>query len=150
MSSIIGHKVSEATKQKISKAHMGMFRGETYGSIHNWLIRHFIKEKCDMQGCKSKSFLEFALKKGCKHSHNRDNYFVLCSSHHKKYDYTNERRKKLSESLKKVPHTEIWGKRIGKANKGRKLSKEHRKEISIYQKLSSKTKKRDEKGKFCS
>src|ERR1035437_8636728 len=123
---------SKETKEKIAKAHRGIFTGEAYTTIHSWLRRNFKKDNCEF--CGSDRFVEWALKKGCTHAHNRDNYLTLCSHHHKIYDYTPERRKRLSESLKKVPHTRIWVERIARANRGRKLSEEHKQKISYYNK----------------
>ena len=39
-------------------------------------------------------------------------------------------RKKLSDSLKKVVHTEEWNIKVGNANRGKKISEEHKRKIS--------------------
>ncbi len=55
-----------------------------YSSIHAWLSNNFIKTTCEE--CGSKKNLDWALIKGKKHDHERDNYMILCRSHHIKYD----------------------------------------------------------------
>lgn len=71
----------------------------SYFAIHMWLKTHFGKaENCEYEFCryprtnsagrtlkKPKSF-EYALRKGFRHSHKRENYIQLCSSCHKYYD----------------------------------------------------------------
>lgn len=68
-----------------------------HSSIHTWLNKTAVKVQCVK--CGSKKNLDFALKKGKKHSHNLLNYIVLCRSHHLEYDYTPERKAKISKSL---------------------------------------------------
>ena len=116
---------SKATKEKLRVAKLGLKNPQwtdtpTYGAVHNWLRKNFSKpNKCIF--CGSNRFVEFALKKGYKHDHIRENYLDLCSSCHKKYDYTDERREKLSRALKGRKIS--WADKISKANKGRKPSK---------------------------
>ena len=51
--------------------------------------------------------------------------------HHNEYHHCSEEtRKKRSESLKKVPHTAEWHRKIGDSLRGRKWSDEQRKQIS--------------------
>ena len=110
----------------------GTFTSDSYTSVHKWLSRNFIKlKKCEH--CGSKRFIEWALKKGKRHDHNRDSYLCLCSSCHKKYDYTPERREKLSRSLKLVPHTKEWNRKATAHNKGYKHTDEAKRKMSIYQ-----------------
>ena len=109
----------------------GKFTSTSYTSIHKWLARHFIKSK-KCEHCPNTKFIEWALKKGKKHDHNRDSYLCLCSSCHKKYDYTDERKKKLSDSLKLVPHTKEWNKKVSLGQKGKKMSLEARRKMSEY------------------
>ena len=139
-----GWKHSNETKEKISKHFKGKFRSNTYGSIHTWLLKNFTKHNCER--CGSNRFVEFALKKGCEHQHDRDNYLCLCSSCHKKYDYTNERKIKLSNSLKgrKI----YWIDKIAKANFGKKRSEEHKKRVSEVQKIYTLTRKRNCLGQY--
>lgn len=76
------------------------WKGEnaSHNSIHQWLNRHYKKEICSYCNIKNKK-LDWALLKGKKHSHNRDNYTPLCRSCHLKYDYTDERRRKIGKLL---------------------------------------------------
>jgi len=82
-----------------SKNHRGegnpQWRGERakYQSFHAWLTRHYKKTSCEE--CGSKKNLDWALKKGCKHGHDRKRYIVLCRTDHLKYDYTSARKKKI-------------------------------------------------------
>jgi len=74
-----------------SKAHKGegnpQWKGDEakVSAIHNWLARHFTKEKCSK--CDSVKTLDWALKTGKKYSHNKNNFLVLCRSCHFIYDY---------------------------------------------------------------
>lgn len=135
---------SDDAKKKISEHFKGKFRSNTYGSIHNWLLKNFIKHECEH--CNSSRFVEFALKKGCEHEHKRDNYLCLCSSCHKKYDYTDERKVNLSNSLKgrKI----YWIDEIAKANTGKKRSEEHKKKVSEAQKKYTLTRQRNHLGQY--
>lgn len=120
------------TKLILPKPHRKI-TSDSYSSCHKWLSRNFIKaKKCEK--CGSKRFIEWALKKGKKHSHDRDDYLCLCSSCHKKYDYTPERRAKMSASLKKVVHTEEWNKKVVLANKGFRHSEESKIKMSKWHK----------------
>jgi len=67
------------------------------GSIHQWLYRHFKKDRCET--CGSNKNLDWALKKLKKYEHKRENFHVLCRSCHLKYDYTDERRAKMGRLL---------------------------------------------------
>jgi hypothetical protein len=128
-----------------NKNHQWVEENPSYTSVHKWLDRHFIKSK-KCEHCGSSRFVEWALKTGKKHTHNRDDYLCLCSSCHKKYDYTPERKKKLSASLKLVPHTKEWAAKIAKANKGLVRSEKTKKKISEYNKKHPRP--RDDKGRF--
>jgi hypothetical protein len=66
-----------------------------YVSTHQWLNRHYKKTKCDFCDITHKR-LQWAVKKGCQIEKDRNNFIVLCSSCHQKYDYTEERRNKMS------------------------------------------------------
>lgn len=65
--------------------------GAKHSSIHTWLNRHYRKKKCEECGTTDK--LEFALKSGMEHGHDRKRYRVLCRSDHMKYDYKSGIRK---------------------------------------------------------
>ena len=122
----------------------GKFRSGKYGAVHLWLSKNFNHEKIACDHCAGSRFLEFALKNGMTHEHKRTNYLILCSSCHKRYDYTEERKMKLSASLKgRIIH---WKDKISIANRGRILSEAHKKAVSTYQKNNPK--KRNERGQF--
>lgn len=71
----------------------------SYSSVHKWLVSHFQKTNC--ANCDRKTGLDWALLKGKKYDHNRDNFIVLCRSCHLKYDYTKERRIFMGKMLLK-------------------------------------------------
>jgi hypothetical protein len=74
-----------------------------YFRIHNWLSYYYGKaNKCENENCKAVSPKrhEWALLKGKDHKRNRNNYIQLCPSCHRKYDYTQEHRNKISLSKK--------------------------------------------------
>lgn len=63
----------------------------SYYAIHIWLKNNYGKaNKCDNSSCISKSKrFEWALIKFKEHSHNRDNYRMLCKPCHTRYDEIN-------------------------------------------------------------
>ena len=74
-----------------------------YASIHQWILKTYGKASCcTNKDCKSNSAknFEWALIKGYKYERNISNFMELCCSCHRKYDITDETRKKLSESNK--------------------------------------------------
>jgi|SRR3990167_1964971 len=120
-------------------------KNPSYSAVHKWLARnHKKKERCEF--CGSQKFLEWALKKRKRHEHVLESYLTLCSSCHKKYDYTDARREKLSQSLKGREIT--WRDKISEANKGRKLSEAQKKQISEYNKKHPR--ERNKAGRFTS
>lgn len=132
-----GHVQSPQTREKIRQAQLGEKGNNwknkvTYSGVHSFLRKN--KNKIDCEKCGSVRFLEYALKKGKTHQKKTENYIILCSSCHKKYDYTKKRKAKLSESLKKVVHTKEWVEKISKALKGKTVSTEAKKKMSIYRK----------------
>lgn len=105
-------KMPEKTRKKISKAQKGkprpytsnekhwMWKGDnaSYCNFHKWLVKHYGKaNKCENPNCKYKNpkRYEWALKKEYKHSHNINHYIQLCSSCHRKYDFTEKTREKM-------------------------------------------------------
>lgn len=140
----------EETIEKIRTAQIGARNSQwndtnpSYGSVHSWLRNNYVHLKKKCQKCGGKRFLEWALRKGEKHLHSVENYLILCSSCHKKYDYTDERRAKLSKTLTGRKHW--WAYKIAKANIGNKQSEEAKRKISVFQKANPK--KRNEKGQF--
>jgi len=93
-----------------------------YRQIHVWLNKEFGKAIfCENPQCKKKSIIfEWALKKGSKHSFNRNSYTRLCRSCHRKYDMTAE---KIKQALANFAPT--FGQR-----KGVKLSTATKNKIS--------------------
>jgi len=92
-----------------------------YYRIHNWLSYHHGKaNKCENEKCKSVSpkRYEWALLKGKDYKKDRNNYIMLCPSCHRKYDITEEQRKKISMS------------RIYKSKIGTLFSDQHRANLS--------------------
>lgn len=99
-SEVFSKKLKEyATSERHKGKGNPMWKGRKtkYASIHTWLSKNYTKEKCEK--CGAIKNLQWALKKGRIHNHTRNNYFVLCSSCHLKYDYTDERRKKMGIML---------------------------------------------------
>jgi len=145
---------TEETKKKLSLAKLGSknpsWKGTevSYNGLHRWFARNYRHLKTKCSNCSSKDKLEFALKKGCTHSRDINRYFVLCDSCHKKYDYTDERRAKLSKSLKGRKIT--WGAKISKAQMGRKMSDETKEKMSLASKINYLKRKRDISGRFIS
>lgn len=79
-----------------------------YERIHAWIHRNYGKALiCESKECKniSKRF-QWALKKGCKYERNRGSFIQLCPSCHKKYDFTEEVRKNLSNAKKGSKHSQ--------------------------------------------
>ena len=116
----------------------GIYRGEnnhnwkgdniTYGNIHVWLRKSFGNpiscKKCKKIGDRKSGRwnIEWALLKDKKYQRKRENYIGLCISCHRRYDFTEVSRQKMS--LAKMGYTP-WNK--GKAglqiawNKGLKM-----------------------------
>lgn len=79
---------------------------KNYFRSHAWLIYwHGRASKCENPDCsyKNPKRYEWALIKGKRHEKKRENYFQLCASCHRKYDYTENQRHKLSASRKGQP-----------------------------------------------
>jgi hypothetical protein len=74
-----------------------------YFRIHAWLIyNHGKAVKCENNLCKSNKpkRYEWALLKGNDYKKDRKNFIQLCPSCHRKYDFTENQRKNLSDSKK--------------------------------------------------
>lgn len=105
----IGYRHTEETRQKISISNTGAFssqwKGESakYQALHVWIRSHYGKaQRCENPSCEGKSTqFQWALKKGRKYSRNRDDYLQLCRSCHRKYDITEEFRKKTAQIKRK-------------------------------------------------
>lgn len=93
------------TKYANSKSHKGSgnpsWKGSDtkYMSIHQWLNRNYIKTICTHCKTKDKK-LDWALKRDHVYNHKRSSFIPLCRSCHLKYDYTDERRNKLTRAYK--------------------------------------------------
>jgi hypothetical protein len=89
---------------KLSGINNPMWKGEaaSYKAIHIWLLNNFGKaNKCENKTCEGKSNnFHWAKIKDKQYTHNRDNFFQLCSVCHSKYDFKEETRHKLSVALK--------------------------------------------------
>lgn len=86
-----------------------------YVAYHVWMRNNYGNaSKCEYPGCKRYTkYFEWALLKGKKYEHKRENYWMLCKSCHTKYDLTDEARQKLFRD--KFPKGHIpWNK--GKVN----------------------------------
>jgi len=77
-----------------------------YVKVHCWLRRKYGKaNKCEGDKCnnKSKSF-HWALKDGFNYTKDRNAFFNLCASCHKKYDITDFTKLKMSKSKRGEKH----------------------------------------------
>lgn len=110
--------------------------------IHYWINTKYGKApKCEHCGTTTNKRYEWALKKGCDYEKKRENFISLCNSCHKKYDFTEETRKKMSKTHKGRKASDeakenIRKSKLGKKNPmyGKNLTKEHKKKISDAQK----------------
>lgn len=118
----LGKKMSLESKMKMIKNHAHIrywlgkkrpdisgnknhkWRGESIGycGIHDWLALKYGKaDRCENSKCEGKSKLfDWAKKRTVKYERKRKNFWMLCKSCHQKYDYTAERGKKISETMK--------------------------------------------------
>lgn len=82
-----------------------MKKDNEYFKIHSWLnYNHGKASKCENEYCESvnpKRF-EWALLKGSDYKKDRNNFIQLCPSCHRKYDFTEEQRLKMSLSKKGI------------------------------------------------
>jgi len=143
-----GKKMSREFRANVSKAQTGMKRPLTskrlkelkyyesprykgddagYSAYHKWLEKYYGKaNKCEGKDCNKKSkMFHWALIKGKKHSHKRENYMMLCASCHQKYDMTDEFREKISK------HFKIYYKTHKHPMLGRKYKRQDRKTIKL-------------------
>lgn len=70
-----------------------------YFQVHSWMVREYGKaNKCESNECNQKSeFFEWALLKGKDYKKDRSNFWQLCKSCHRKYDFT-EREYKFAQT----------------------------------------------------
>lgn len=64
-----------------------------YTTIHMWLGHNFSDDKKSCEKCGSQKKLQFALKHGEVHSHDREKYMVLCHECHTEYDHESKGKK---------------------------------------------------------
>lgn len=96
-------------------------RSNEYIALHHWLrVQYGNADKCESQTCsgKSKKF-EYALIHGKEYEAKRENFWQLCCSCHKKYDYPGGNKTAFKKGMvpwhkgKKVPY-------VPRGTKGRK------------------------------
>ena len=96
-------------------------RGGGYGAIHKWLLKNFGKAtKCENKACdgKSKAY-QWALKRSKQYEHNRDNFFQLCASCHRIYDITVEQIRSQSAAIRGRKYSDEHRKKISESMKGK-------------------------------
>jgi len=74
-----------------------------YVAFHSWLKKEYWSPKiCEdiFWDCRWAKRIEYALITGKTHDHNRDNYLTLCTSCHRRYDMTPEKKEKIIKNLK--------------------------------------------------
>ena len=72
-----------------------------YSGNHQWMNANYGKPlECESTSCTHKSkVFEWCLKKGYKHSKDKEAYIRMCRSCHRKYDLTIEKREKAIDNL---------------------------------------------------
>lgn len=76
----------------------------SYDALHTKLRKIYGKaQHCSICSIKNKKSYQWALITGKNYSLNIEDYIPLCSSCHKKYDYTDEMRLNNSKSKKGIP-----------------------------------------------
>lgn len=79
---------------------------QEYARIHYWMRKNFPREKCEGLNCTGLgSRLEWALVTGKKYEKVRENFICLCPSCHRKYDMTEETRKKIGDIRRGIKFT---------------------------------------------
>ena len=75
---------------------------KSYISLHSWIRHNFgSANKCESLSCsKVSNNFQWSLLKGKKYEKKRENFWMLCSSCHKLYDFNNNARINLSLSHK--------------------------------------------------
>lgn len=102
-----------------------------YFSIHCWIRTKLgTATKCAECGSANSKRCHWALIKGYKYEKNIDNFIPLCVSCHLKYDYTTERKAKLSDALRKrIRNPESYIK-MAEKQRGKCISQITREKIS--------------------
>jgi len=98
-----------------------------YCNVHSWLRRNFGKPtKCEGKNCSGISkYISYALISGKEYEKVRDNFICLCTSCHRIYDMTEEKRKHMSESHKGQQHPSSSYDTLRRKLTGVPLTKEH-------------------------
>lgn len=80
-----------------------------YIKIHMWLCRQEIHKQCKKCGVgREKSQIEWALIHGFKHAKDVRHYIPLCLSCHRRYDFSDEVRAKMSAARKGISRPCNW------------------------------------------
>lgn len=133
---------SEINRQNALKnPHRLKTHGGGYDAIHQWLNTHYGKANmCTGNKClRISQTFQWALIKGKKHKHNRNNYMMLCSSCHRIYDQKPEWHQKAQNTR------EAKGNHVAGWNRGKKMPKSMGEKIRLRQlgsKMSEETKKK--------
>lgn len=102
-----------------------------YTAIHKWLRDTYGKANhCENCSNHSKRF-DWALKKGCMYERNKESFIQLCRSCHLKYDFTQERRDKISIS-QKGENNNFFGKEFTEEMKLKQRAKKIAKSIKAF------------------
>ena len=107
-----------------------------YDMVHHWIQRKYGKAiKCETKDCilVPKRF-EWALKKGFSYEKNIGNFIQLCPSCHRKYDWTEEQSKRVSEALHNRVYTPELRRNMSLGQRGRIIPVEIRRKMSETQK----------------
>jgi hypothetical protein len=76
-------------------------KSNSYIAIHLWLWKTYAKNGvCEF--CSETTKTEFALCKGKEYARNRENFLELCVPCHRRYDYTEDTRKRLIEMRSRI------------------------------------------------
>jgi len=107
-----------------------------YYAVHKWLKKHFGKaDICEGEDCSGISNnYQWCLKHNCNYIKDRDCFLKLCVSCHRKYDFTEEKGKIISNFMKTRITSIETKEKMSKTRKGKKLSEEWSKNISLGQK----------------
>lgn len=99
-----------------------------YARAHYWLRRNYgMMPICEADNCKNKSKkFDWALKKGKVHGKIRENYIRLCRSCHMKYDWNEDKQKRLYD----IGHTKEINDKIRAYRTGRKFTEITKKKMS--------------------
>lgn len=122
----ISNKLKGIKRDKGKESKLWKGNNITYFHFHKWLKDNFGKaNKCENINCsfKNPKRFEWSLLKGKKYQRKRENFWQLCASCHRKYDYTEEQRIKCSTSHKGM---KAWDKNISFG----KWTKEYKKEYA--------------------